>query len=107
MDNFDHSDPNSLAEISAAHDTALKLFQIKPTSNIRELLKSKMNVKGISSISLPCQDITEFSTNKVINIPKNLDVSDKLLSLENVNDKYKGNIVINVLKNNNLIPGVG
>lgn len=30
MDNFDHPDANSLARISAAHDTAMILFQINP-----------------------------------------------------------------------------
>ena len=64
MDNFDHCDANSLAGISVAHDTAIN-----------------------GSISLPCQDITEFSTNKVKNILENFDASDELLSLENANDK--------------------
>ena len=39
MDNFDHSDANSLAGISVSHDTAMTLFQIKPTLNIRKPLK--------------------------------------------------------------------
>ena len=95
-----------MAGIPAAHDTAKTLFQIKPTSYIRKPLKSEVNLKGISSISLPCQDSTEFSTNKVIYIPENFDVSDALLSLENLNDQYKENFVINVLWNSNLTPGI-
>ena len=82
-----------MAGIPAAHDTAKTLFQIKPTSYIRKPLKSEVNLKRISSISLPCQDSTEFSTNKVIYIPENFDVSDGLLSLENLNDQYKENFV--------------
>ena len=69
MDNFDHCDANSLAGMSVAHDTAITSYDIN------------------GSISLPCQDITEFSTNKVKNILENFDASDELLSLENANDK--------------------
>ena len=101
MDNFDHSDANSLARISAAHNTAMILLRIKRTSNRRKPLKSEVNLKGISSISLSCQGITEF---KVLVL--NFYVSDELLSLENVNDKYKDNFVTNVSRNSNLIPGV-
>ena len=41
----------------------------------------------IKSISLRCQDITKFSTNKVMNMLENFDASDELLSLENINDE--------------------
>ena len=60
MDNFDHFDANSLVRISAAHDTETTLFQINPTTNIRKPLKSKVTLKGISSISFPCKDIAEL-----------------------------------------------
>ena len=60
-------------------------------SSSRKPFKSKVNLKGISSILLLCQDSTEFSTKKVINIPENFDISDELLYLKDVNDKYKDN----------------
>lgn len=34
MNDLDHSNANSLAGISVAHDTATTLIQIKPTSNV-------------------------------------------------------------------------
>ena len=34
MNDFDHSNANSLAGVSVAHDTATTLIQIKPTSNV-------------------------------------------------------------------------
>ena len=41
MHKFDHSDANSLSTIYTVHNTAMILFQIKPTSNIRKPLKAK------------------------------------------------------------------
>ena len=66
MDDFDQCEFYLLAGITVAHDTTRKLFQIKPASNIRKPLESKVNLKRISCISVRCHDIN-FSTNKVIN----------------------------------------
>ena len=42
MDNFDHSDFNSLTGTAGTHDTAMTLFQIKPESCCVKPLKSKL-----------------------------------------------------------------
>ena len=110
MDNLDPSDTNSLARISAAHDTAMILFQIKPISNIRKPLKSEVNLKEIRSISLPCEGNTEFLTNKVINIPENLPLTKfTKFSLHLSFASFKDNsssLTSNVLRNSNLTPEV-
>ena len=53
MDNFDHSDFNSLTGTVATHDTAMVLFQIKTESCCANPLKSEINLKVTDSISLP------------------------------------------------------
>ena len=43
MNNFDHSDFNSIRETAGTHDTAMTLFQIKPESCCVKPLKSEIN----------------------------------------------------------------
>ena len=68
MYNFDHSDFNSLTGTAGTHDTAMTLFQIKPESCCVQPLKSEINLKDGDSVSLPCQQRENFSSNKYINI---------------------------------------
>ena len=51
MDNFDHSDFNSLTGTVGSHDTTMALFQIKPETWCVKPLKSEINLKNIDSIS--------------------------------------------------------
>ena len=100
MDNFDHSDFNSLTGTAGTHNTAMTLFQIKPESCCVKLLKSETNLKDIDSISLPCQQRENFSSNKCITIPdKKLKVKSELISEqeETINSKLD-DFSLNVLK---------
>lgn len=79
INNFDHSDANSLAGIFVAQGAAMTFSKLSQLQIQKKSLKSDINLKRISSISLPSQGITKSSTNKMINIPKNFDVNDELL----------------------------
>ena len=90
MDNFDHSDFNSLTGTAGNHDTAMTLFQIKPESCCVKPLKSEINLKDIDSIFLLCQHREKFSSNKCITIlDKKLKVKSELISEqeETINSK--------------------
>ena len=105
MGNFDHSDFNSLTGTAGTHDTAMTLFQIKPESCCVKLLKSETNLKDIDSISLPCQQRENFSSNKCITIPDMFKVKSELISeQEEIINSRLDDFSLNVLKNSKLVP---
>ena len=105
MDNFDHSDFNSFAGTANTHDTAMTLFQSKPESCCVKPLKSEINLKDIDSISLPCPQRENFSTNKCIAIPDTFKVKSELISeqKQTINSKL-ADFSLNVIKNSKLVP---
>ena len=80
MDNFDHSDFNSLTGTAGTHDTAMTLLQIKAESCCVKPLKSEINLRDIDRISLPYQQRENFSSNKCITIPDTFKVKSELIS---------------------------
>ena len=100
LDNFDHSDKNSLPQLFSSHDTAMILCQIKARENTTKRDKSEVNLESIESISkLPCQEVTEFHSSKTIITPHSFKVSRDLYPSES---KYKGHcntdIIISSIK---------
>lgn len=83
-----------MAGIFVAQGAAMTFSKLSQLQIQKKSLKSDINLKRISSISLPSQGITKSSTNKMINIPKNFDVNDELLYWKNETVKYKGNFVM-------------
>ena len=54
FDNFDHNDNSSLSGKKSTHDTAIMLFQVKPSTPV--------NLPSINSFSpLPCQIISKYN----------------------------------------------
>ena len=79
LDNFDHSDKNSVSGLFSSHDTAMILCQTKPNESSTKPSKSEFNLKSIESISkLPCQEVTEFNSSKTIICPHSFEVSRDL-----------------------------
>ena len=105
MDNFDHSDFNSLTGTVGTQDTAMTLFQIKPESCCVKPLKSEINLKDIGSISLPCQQRENFSSNKCITISDTFKVKSELISEQEETIYSKlDDFSLDVLKKSKLVP---
>ena len=98
MDNFDHSNFNSLTGTVGTHYTVMTLFQIKPESCVKPL-KLEINLKDIVSISLPYQKRENFSSNKCITIADTFKVKSEPISEqeETINSKL-GNFSLHALK---------
>ena len=87
LDNFDHSDKNSVSGLFSSHDTAMILCQTKPRKNTTKPSKSEVNLESIESISkLRCQEVTEFHSSKTIIFPHSFEFSRNLYPPES---KYK------------------
>ena len=83
LDNFDHSDKNSLSGLFSCHDTDMTLCQTKPRENATKPSKSEVNLESVESISkLPCQEVTEFHSSKKIILPYSFEVSRDLYPSE-------------------------
>ena len=82
----------------------MTLFQIKPESCCVKPLK-EINLKDIDSISLPCQQRENFSSNKCITIPDTFNVKFELISEQEETMNLKlDDFSLNVLKNSKLVP---
>ena len=83
LDNFGHSNKNSLSGHFSSHDTAIILCQTKLRENTTKPSKSEVNLEGTKSISkLPCQEVTEFHSSKTIILPHSFEDSCDLYPSE-------------------------
>ena len=74
FDSFDHNDNSSLSGKKSTHDTAIKLFPVKPSTPVNKPLKSEVDLSSINSFSpLPCQIISKY------NLPKQLTLQNRFL----------------------------
>ena len=83
LDNFDHSDKNSLSGLLSCHDTDMTLCQTKPRENATKSSKSEVNLESVESIfKLPCQEVTEFHSSNTIILSYSFEVSRDLYPSE-------------------------
>ena len=84
FDNFDHADRNTLSGKASAHDTAITLFQEKPTTPISKSLKSQVNLRGSREVrKLPCQYIIPYKSPRSLIIPDSFKVDKELFHSPN------------------------
>ena len=75
LDNFDHSDKNTLSGKSSSHDTVITLFQEVPTQKESKPLRSEVNLQNVKTLSkLHCQELVPFSTDKTLTVPETFTV---------------------------------
>ena len=83
LDNFDHSDKNSLSGPLSCHDTDMTLCHTKLKENSTKPSKSEVNLESVESIfKLPCQEVTEFHSSKTTILSYSFEVSRDLYPSE-------------------------
>ena len=101
LDNFDHSDKNSLSGMQSTHDTAMILCQTTPDRIPNKPCKDDINLKSVKSVKqLPCQRILNFTSNKNISLPGNLSVdAERFKNSSKVNEREIVEFIISCMKN--------
>ena len=93
--------------MEGTHDTAITLFQIKVES-ISKPKKSEIKLHDLAKVyKLPRQEITTFTTNKILRLPEQFSPSNDLFySKEATNKIAQEEFKINVLGNSELLNAV-
>ena len=101
LDNFDHSDKNSLSGMQSTHDIAMILRQTTPDRIPNKPCKDDVNLKSVKSVTeLPCQRILNFTSNKKISLPGNVSVDAELFkNSSKVNERENVEFIISCMKN--------
>ena len=65
FDNFDHTDITTLSSQDSSCETAITLFQEKPSIRISKSSKSEVDIPSVEHIDkLPCQDLIHYNSTK-------------------------------------------
>ena len=99
VDHFDHSDENSLSGMQSTHDTAMILCQTN-FAIPNKPCKDDINLKSVKSVKeLPCQRISNFTSNKNISLPGNVSVDAELFkNSSKVNERENVEFIISCMK---------
>ena len=100
VDNFDHSDKNSLSGMQSTHDTAMILCQTTPDRIPNKPCQGDTNLKSVKSVKeLPCQRILDFTSNKNISLSGNFSVDAELFkNSSKVNEGENVEFIISCMK---------
>ena len=100
VDNFDHSDKNSLSGMQSTHDTAMILCQTTPDRIPNKPCKDNVNLKSVKSVTeLPCQRVLNFTSNKKISLPGTFSVDAELFkNSSKVNERGNVEFIISCIK---------
>ena len=99
FDNFDHNDNSSLSGKKSTHDTAIKLFQVKPSTPVNKPLKSEVNLSSINSFSpLPCQIISKYNLPKQLILPESFSVEEQIYECQpKINESENCNFILSAV----------
>ena len=100
LDNFDHSDKNSLSGMQSTHDTAMIHCQTTTDRIPNKPCKDDVNLKSVKSVTeLPCHRILNFTLNKKISLPGNFSVDAELFkNSSKVNERENVEFIISCMK---------
>ena len=102
LDNFDHSDKNSLSGMQSTHDDIAMIHCQTTTDRIpNKPCKDDVNLKSVKSVTeLPCHRILNFTLNKKISLPGNFSVDAELFkNSSKVNERENVEFIISCMKN--------
>ena len=99
FDNFDHNDNSSLSGKKSTHDTAITLFQVKPSTPVNKPLKSEVNLLSINSFSpLPCQIISKYNLPKQLILPESFSVEEQIYECQpKINESDSCNFILSAV----------
>ena len=99
FDNFDHNDNSSLSGKKSTHDTAITLFQVKPSTPVNKPLKSEVNLSSINSFSpLPCQIISKYNLPKQLILPESFSVEEQIYECQpKINESENCNFILSAV----------
>ena len=90
FDNFDYSDRSSLSGTKHTHDTAITLFQMKPTVKIAKAAKGSVELSTVKDLGkLPCQEVVDFYTNRRLTLQESFTVDPELYVSQKASTAHK------------------
>ena len=88
-----------LYQEKSTHDTAITLFQVKPSTPVNKPLKSEVNLLSINSFSpLPCQIISKYNLPKQLILPESFSVEEQIYECQpKINESENCNFILSAV----------